>query len=347
MTPSTPARPTIRDVAAAAGVSVTTVSHALNNKGRVDPATRARVEVVAQRLGYTPSRTARGLRGVRTMTIALLLPPFGDHRRSNEAIALENFMRIATSAASTAHAHRHSLLLVPPTDPFEDKPHDIDGAVVVDPVIDDPRVATLEALDLPLVTIEQDLGRPDFPWHVSLDVEQGMRALLEHLVEQGAGRLCVLAPEADWAWSTRSVSAIEGWCAEHELPLRIVPVSTARLEGSAYEAASLALDGSARPDALIALAERFSTGALRAVGERGLGVPADLLVATGADTFHARAASPPLTAMDMQPELTAQRAVEMLLARLDGAAVTAPVTIPYPLHVRRSTQRVEATQLLS
>jgi DNA-binding LacI/PurR family transcriptional regulator len=94
-------RPTIHDVTAAAGVSVTTVSHVLNDKGRVDPATRTRVAQMVQRLGYRANRHARGLRSGRSDTVALLLP-VGDDPRSDEALRLDFYMRLASTAAATA-----------------------------------------------------------------------------------------------------------------------------------------------------------------------------------------------------------------------------------------------------
>src|SRR6266550_6155811 len=78
-------QPTIHDVAKAAGVSVTTVSHALNGKGRVDPNTRARVAQVVHRLGYRANRHARGLRMGRSGSLGLLLPVSGD-ARSDETL---------------------------------------------------------------------------------------------------------------------------------------------------------------------------------------------------------------------------------------------------------------------
>ena len=71
---STPNTPTLRDVASAAGVAVSTVSYALNGKGRVDAATRARVQEVADRLGYRANRSAQNLRSGRTATLGLMLP---------------------------------------------------------------------------------------------------------------------------------------------------------------------------------------------------------------------------------------------------------------------------------
>ena len=63
---------TIRDVAAAAGVSITTVSRALNETGRVGPATRDRVLTTAQRLGYEPNDLARSLHGKATSLVRVL-----------------------------------------------------------------------------------------------------------------------------------------------------------------------------------------------------------------------------------------------------------------------------------
>src|SRR5262249_56914243 len=85
-------RPTIHDVAKAAGVSVTTVSHALNGKGRVDPATRARVAQVVGTLGYRANRHAQGLRSGRSGALGLLLPVAGA-ARSDETLRLHFYMR--------------------------------------------------------------------------------------------------------------------------------------------------------------------------------------------------------------------------------------------------------------
>src|SRR3954464_814221 len=79
-----PPRPTIRDVAGAAGVSVGTASHALNGTGRVAASTRARVAGVADRLGYRPDPRGRALRSPRTTTLGLVLPVIPGPRRPGE-----------------------------------------------------------------------------------------------------------------------------------------------------------------------------------------------------------------------------------------------------------------------
>lgn len=97
-------RATIRDVAAHAGVSTTTVSHALNGKGRIDPTTRDRVLSAAAEFGYRASRAARALRTRRTHAIAFLVPPFERAPTQTEMLGLDLYMKQASAAAQAAAA---------------------------------------------------------------------------------------------------------------------------------------------------------------------------------------------------------------------------------------------------
>src|SRR4051794_22258072 len=106
--------PTIRDVAAAAGVSPTTVSHALNGKGRVDAATRTRIADVADELGYRANRVARGLRSGRTGTIGLALPETSGNEAGAEMLGLDFYLQLAAGATRAAFSHDQALLLLPP-----------------------------------------------------------------------------------------------------------------------------------------------------------------------------------------------------------------------------------------
>jgi DNA-binding LacI/PurR family transcriptional regulator len=331
-------RPTIRDVAAAAGVSVTTVSHALNEKGRVDAKTRRRVADTAARLGYAPNRAARSLRGGPSQVIALLLPALG--AAGEAALSLENYMRMASTVAIRAHARNHAVLLLPATPDRDDlQGAGIDGAIVVDPTTNDPRVGLLEDLGITFVTIERDPGRADLPWHISLDAEAGMEAVVGHLKNEGAERICLLAPDADWAYATNARRAFAEAAARHGIQDSTVLVPVTQLEGAAHQAATRALAASPRPDAVIALVERFAAGVARAAQASELAIPDDLLLVSGADSYQVREAHPPVSALDMQPELCATEALEMLLDRIEGNEPPAPRQIEYPLRIRASSSR--------
>ncbi|WP_246868746.1 LacI family DNA-binding transcriptional regulator [Saccharopolyspora sp. ASAGF58] len=142
-------RPTIADVARAAGVSRTTESHALNGIGKVDPRTRERVAKVAAELGYHPSLRAQRLRHGQSRTIGLV---------SSMPVAVAGgpsrlgfFMEVAASAAETSLLHGFALVLVPPveSDPPLDS-LDIDGAIVVEPDENDPTTKRLQARGVPI-----------------------------------------------------------------------------------------------------------------------------------------------------------------------------------------------------
>ncbi|MDA8322007.1 MAG: LacI family DNA-binding transcriptional regulator [Actinomycetota bacterium] len=328
--------PTIADVARAAGVSVTTVSHALNDKGRVDPETRERIAQVVARLGYRANRHARGLRSGRSGSIALLLP-LGLDASTDEVLSLDFYLKIASVAAATAFAREQALMLLPPTITTTGlRGLAVDGGIVVDPSPLDPRVSLLRDLDLPVVTVERDLGRPGDASYVATHAEANTRIILDHLAARGARRIALLAPLSDWGWVTESVGAYRSWTAERGLPELIVPVAMRPGEQSAYDATTRLL-ASDPPDAVLPLAARFVRGTLRAARVAGCRVPGDVLIAAGVDCADARDGDPPVTALDLHPELQAAAAVEMLLGLIDGTPSPAPRHVSATLRMRAST----------
>ncbi|MEU6663117.1 LacI family DNA-binding transcriptional regulator [Streptomyces sp. NPDC046821] len=333
-------RVTIRDVAAAAGVSVTTVSDALNNKGKLRQETRDRIRQTAESLGYRPSRTAQAFRHGRTGTIALVLPHRDVSGNEHDMIGLDYYMSIASGSARAAFGEGYGLLLTPRISTQNEwRLIGPDGVVLCDPAADDPRIDMLEGMAIPVVSIERDPARPDRPYYVSGDNEQNMRELLEHLHEQGARRIALLSASSSWAWTLEGEHAYETWCAEHDMRPRVVPVAVDRLESDSYRATCALLDTAEPPDALIASAEQYTEGATRACWERGVRIPQDLMLAVGIDSRFAQQYNPPITAIDLRPVDQAEAAVQMLLKRLGGETVDKPSTVPSQLRVRTSTRR--------
>lgn len=335
--------PTIHDVAKAAGMSVTTVSHALNGKGRVDPATRARIAQIARQLGYRPNRHARGLRSGRSGTLGLLLPVSGD-ARFDETLQLDFYMRLAGAAAAAAFSREHALMLVPPMLAGSGlRGLAIDGGIVADPSPQDWRATALESIGLPAVTIGRDLGRPEDSWYVDSNTDTDTRLILDHLASRGARRIALLVPGAGW-WATETRQAYESWTQQHGLPRLAVPVSMRSGERSAYQAARRLLAARNPPDAVLAVAQRFIRGVLRAAKACGKQVPSELLLAAGVDGVHAREGDPPVTALELHPDRLAEAAVQMLLARLSGEQMEVPRYVQATLNVRASTAAPSARE---
>lgn len=332
---------TIKDVARLANVSPTTVSHVLNDKGRVKEATRRRVLDAVARLDYNPSRAARALRTNRNGTLAFLIPSFeAPAALSGRLSSLDVYMSEATAAAEAAFAERHALVLLPPTASASDL-HSlgIDGGIVCDPAADEPLVALFESIGLPIVTVERDPSRPESPWFVAADNASSTWVLLDHMKDHGARRIALIYVDEPIAWALECREAYERWALDHGMEPLLAGLSPHDPQRTAYSVAAQVLDDPNPPDAVVALDERFPSGVIQAARDRSLAMPSDLMIATGIDSHGARAATPSVTAIDIHPEVHAATAVAMLVARLRGTPIEAPQITPTTLNVRDSTLR--------
>lgn len=335
-------RPTIADVAEAAGVSRTTVSHSLNGLGAVDPRTRERVKRVADELGYRPSLRAQRLRSGRAQAIALAssmpLAIAGGPSR------LGFYMEVAAAAAERALTRGYALVLVPPVGSGSGlESVDIDGAIVVEPDRGDPVVTELVSRGLPYVTLGRQIdGVADVPY-VDLHGGQVVELLLEHLREQGARRpaLMIGASERHEYVDVRAaydrVAEKEGW------PAVVVTAPEEQGEQAGYDRCVALLAEHPETDAVCAMVDTFAVGAVRAIADSGRAIPADVLVATRYDGIRARTCEPPLTAVNLHLDTAADAAVELLLARLGGEEGRRVVPAPAPEVIpRASSLRVTA-----
>ena len=316
-------RPTISDVAREAGVSRTTVSHALRGIGQVRPDTRRRVEEAAARLGYRPSVRAQSLRLGSTRSIALMSSMPAAVSAGSSRLGF--FMELAAAAAESALLRGYSVVLVPPTDaggsPFNHL--DVDGAILVEPTAGDSLARELELRHLPYVAIGRQPGS-DVP-HVEMRGDQGTRLLLEHLREQGATQVALVLGSSERHSYLDTLGAYEEFCATTgQTPVVCRTEEELGEQGAREQVAALLASGQ-RFDALCVVVDTFASGALDALSDAGITVPDDVMVATRYDGLRAKLASPPLTALDLHLPEVAAAAVDLLLSTMqDGPADEAP-----------------------
>jgi DNA-binding LacI/PurR family transcriptional regulator len=327
----------IREVAAAAGVSVTTVSHALNGKGRLPAETRERVRQVALDLGYRPSRTARNLVGGRTGLLGLTVA-----QTSKVPFVLSDFAYFTQmmSAAATAAIERgYALVLTPPAAGGGWPQVDLDGAVVVDPIADDPLVGDLRASGTAVVTTGRVVGEDGGPW-VDNDHAAGTRTVLDHLARRGARRIALITSPPVTSYTADSEDAYRAWCDDHGAEPLVEYARRDLTEGAGYAVASGLLDRDDPPDAIYATLDRLALGTLLAAQARRIDVPGDLLLVGCTDSDAARLARPALTILNLHAAEIGRRAVELLADVVEERVEPdATVTIPTRVVVRASTRR--------
>lgn len=330
-------RVNIKDVANLAGVSPTTVSHALGGQRPVSEGTRARVLEAVRELGYRPHPGARSLKAGGTGVIALCAV----NATSDSPFAtLEYYFRLIRSVTEVAHEEGYALVVVP--SPGSHLYWDrllVDGAVVSDPWADDLNVAYLREQGLPHVTIGRQPDDPGRGYWVDDDVEQETRAMLDHLAERGARSVALITWATTDYWTQTGLRAYHAWCAERGFVPRIEEVREEEADPLTAAARRL-LEAPGRPDAVYGLYELPAIAVLRRAAEIGVDVPGELLVAGPGDFGLAVKSSPAMTTLEYDAERQGREAARMLVRLIRGEPVDEPhLILPFSIVERASTRR--------
>ncbi|GAB3395710.1 LacI family DNA-binding transcriptional regulator [Humibacter soli] len=321
------ARPTINDVARAAGVSIATVSKAVNRRYGVARSTVEKVLRAAEELGYESSLIASSMRSRRTGVIGVLLTDF-------EPFSAEILKGVATGLRK----EQYELLAYCGTrlgegDGWEQRSLNrlsgtlIDGVIMVTPTVVNVRT------DVPIVTIDPHMGPGDLPT-VESDGFGGARDAVSYLVELGHTRIGYIAGRPD----LRSSLAREAGY-RHALTaagLRFDPslIGVGRyMMNPAHDAARILLARPDRPTAIFAANDVSALAILVAARELGLRVPDDLSVIGFDDIPEASQANPPVTTVRQHIQTLGNQAAVMLVALMNGKQVTGT-------HLRLSTRLV-------
>lgn len=329
-------RVSIRDVAEAAGVSITTVSHVLNEKGRASEETKKLVLEAVERVGYRPDPAARSLRTGDTGVLGIVFRP--SDAISGSMNGTEFHIRVAGGAATAAISHGYGLLHMPSPLTTARRTFPIDGCIVVSPTKQDPVLTDLLRRKIPVVTIDPEHDGNRASWYVGRDDTSGMQALLDHLKSTGARRLLFLSGKDRNNWLLESEASFMAWSLSNGIAATIEHVSETSGAEGARERAVAALQETQRPDAIVAATSRFAIGVVDAARSLDIAIPSGLRVAALSDSELARGHATPITALDLHGDRAGRDGVELLIALLQGKPVRhAPVTPS--LRIRASTSR--------
>lgn len=326
------------EVADMAGVSVTTVSNALNGTGRMSVETRSRVMAAARELSYLPFTSARAAARGATGMLGMTLTTYGD--LPVPYFQVPYYARLVLGTTEAAHQRGYLLVVLPASVPawmWLTTP--LDGVIHTEPRRNDPVLDILRQRGIPLVT----QGRPTSPHHgdawVDSDIDAAVRDLLDHLARSGARRIGVVLPRHDDAYPALVRSIYENWCEEHGHPTLAESFPLSRHRPRAETAAARRLLRSRNVDAVFGVYTSSGRHILDAARDLELTVPGDLLVAAVTEDPAYADLMPPVTTVTLHPERLAAEAVDLLLALLnDRADVPRQRLVSHDLVIRESTR---------
>jgi len=308
---------TVKDIAAAVGVSVATVSNVLNGRPNVGRATRQRVLRMAQQLDYRPNRAAQAMRTGRTRAIGLVLPDLTNPFFPELAQAVENTARsrgllvclVDSQSRPEGEADGFSLLMQ----------HAVDG-IIWCPL--GPRLPTqLKSLARPMVLI--DRPRPGYAV-VHSNYLMGGRLLAEYAARMGHRRVGLLSgPQHIASARQRRDGFVKALPSGSEIAWEVC----VGFDGVLTEEACAALQQRRSATLIVAGNDLIAIGAIRRLAEQGVRVPDEVSV-TGFDNIRwTDFVTPRLTTIAQPVGAIGARAVELMQERMSGAKIDSQRTV--------------------
>jgi DNA-binding LacI/PurR family transcriptional regulator len=307
---------TIGDVAKYAGVSRSTVSHALSGKRTISAATRERVNEAVRVLNYRANAGARALATARTMILALVVP----FTPEEFAQATMQYVLVVTQ---TARSLGYDILLVTQEEGTDGitrvaESNLVDGVIVLDVKRQDPRLGVLSNIRQPGVLIGMPDGQPAVDC-IDLDFGAAGALLVDHLAERGHREVIFLtlpdelfAQGLGYAWRFRSAALEQA--ERRGIALSVVAGVSDPAERA--QALGAALDDHPSATALLVHNDGALVDLPQLLRERRIETPRDLSVVSIFPEQFGKMFALPYTAIDTGCTAVAARAVELLVSRL-------------------------------
>ena len=331
---------TMTDVARLAGVSVSTVSYALNGTRPISEQTRQQIFAAMAELGYRPNLVARALASKRSRIIALLFPIPERGLGSTE-------LAFVSSAADAARENGYNLVLWSLTSHDPSELRDLiqeglaDGVVVMEVHLNDDRVDMLLESGFPFTMIGRTAD-PEGIAYADIDFARTTATAVEHLAALGHRHIAFLN-HSQAEFVSGYGPAVRADAAFHEVIAEMGLHGVTRLcrasPAAGFEAFSELLAAHPELTALVAMNDQAMAGVLQVIADRGWRVPADFSLLTMVSSARvAELMLPPMTFAAAPTAELGRHGVEMLIRQLEGASPDmSHELVPCPLIVQGST----------
>jgi DNA-binding LacI/PurR family transcriptional regulator len=331
-------RVTIVDVARHAGVSISSVSTALNGRAGVSEATRQRIQAAARDLGFVPSIRGKSLSAKRAFAVGLVV------HRDPDVLETDPFFSGFISGIESVLSHNgYALVLQMGSDPA-DSPERyrrlaldrrVDGVFLIDIQVDDMRIPLLADLQMPAVAINSQS-----PTHViPAVVQQSMAAiqdLVDYLVALGHRRFGHISGPLRFIHANQRSEAWTSALRARDLTDNVLVKSDFTYDGG-VAAAERVFRMPRRPTAVFCANDIMAAGFVARMIDLGLSVPQDISVAGFDGTTLGTYVRPSLTTLSTSPRSLGAEAARLLLAQLEAGPAEDIAVEPCALIIREST----------
>jgi LacI family transcriptional regulator len=332
---------TIKDLAKAAGVSVTTVSRALNGYSDVNEDTRKKIKRIAEQLNYRPNAVARSLVTRKTRTIGVILSEI-NREGAKDSLAFEILCGINDRAVELDYD-----ILLFSTNPKKQlaksyadlcKERNVDGAILSGLRVNDPYLQqVVQDTSFPCVLIDIPAAHQNVG-HVTTDNFRGAKTAVEHLIRLGHRHIAMINGHDEASVSKERLLGYKHALAEHGISFREELIFNGGFkEEGGFTALHQILHRHPEVTAVFSASDLMVLGALRALEQIGRKVPETMSIVGYDDITIASYCSPPITTIRQDRYEMGYQAAQLLIDMLEKRKVNHKIVLNSELIVRQST----------
>jgi LacI family transcriptional regulator len=336
-------RPTLKAIAKQLGVSVTTVSRALNGKAQeygISKKTEEAVRKAAKRLHFSPDPLARGLRLNRTLSLGLIIPDISNPYFAEIAKNVEMAARAGGYSVILCDSQESTALEAESLTLLRDRK--VDGLVIAPVGQSAAHFEGLQEGNPPAVVIDRHFPRLTLPYVISDNYKGAMEAT-GYFIEHGHQTIACIQGLARTSPNRERVRGYQAALREHGIPMdESLVAGSSFSEENGYICAKLLVRKVKGITAILALSNLIALGILRALSEEGLRIPVDVSIICFDDQPYCAYLNPPMTTVEQNKEQMGRIAVRLLLDQLQSSRgpMHEGIVLPTRLIERASVRRI-------
>ncbi|MCF7875461.1 LacI family transcriptional regulator [Candidatus Bipolaricaulota bacterium] len=309
-------RVTMEDIAEKAGVSINTVSRALNDKPDINDQTKKEVLQIAEQLNYQPNRFAKGLRSSKTSTLGVIVAD----------IMNPFFSALLKGVEKAAREKGYSIIVQDTDEKFENEQsaiqtilaEQVDGLLITPVQTNQQTINELKHSELPFVLLGRHFDDLDSHYVVTDDI-QGASEATEHLIARGHERIAIINGPTHISSSKERLEGYRQTIMAHDLSLRdsfILKDNVTMEDG--YRSGKELISASSRPTAVLCYSDFVAMGVIKAARDEGLNIPEELAVVGYDDVLFSTYLEVPLTTVRIPKKELGEKALHALETLIDG-----------------------------
>lgn len=336
----------IRDVAKSAGVSVSTVSRALNGYTDVNEKTRKKIQITAQRLGYIPNRSAKNLSSKSHKNIAIIISNI-----SKEDMVDEFVGNILWGIYAYANQRKETLATyVISSEMQKDKTleemcneYSLSGILVFGMRLDDPYLYEIKDIDIPCVSIDTKICGKNVTT-IATNEEDAFEEIVDYVLDMGHREIVLIEGRDEAEVTHKRKKGFERSVIKHGIDInKIEKYKCNFLEEEAFINTKTYIEKNqnTKGTVFVCMSDLMALGVIRAVKECGYSIPEDFSV-TGYDGLYIlKYVKPGLTTLDQNIREKGYVGIKTLYEMLHENNVSDTIYVPYKVRIRESVGRID------